>query len=703
MNRKSFIKNASAIGGFFALDRTSTVAKMLSTDLHPSTQIIKQELKIDKAYSTMRLAPYPWLGEKQFDETLDLLIKYKGVAEEIAFFTGVSGSGVPLDVFKVNMNILKKRMVKAREKGFNPGLNLFVTLGHRDENLENSLKGNYTHMTAIDGTISKGCYCPNDEAYQLYLHDKYKVASETNPDFIWIDDDARMSNHGPVKYACFCKNCLKIFAEETGIKYTCESLRKAMNSGKIEEKLEIRNAWLQHNRNTMGRLCALIEKSIHGVNPNIAIGCMSGEAFYDGYDFDNYAKLLRGQNQTLVMWRPGGGYYVDTYTEGLAEKSHAVGRQVSILPESVFCIQSEIEDIPCQRLGKAASIVVLEAASHIAAGCTGTTYSILPYYDEPLEGYESLFAALQHARPFFDLMAKTLGRSKITGVQAFWNKNSFVSGNITSGDWFSSSVGIGAHELYDIGLPACYSNNHANITIFQKDNIFVLSKEEIKEILSRPIYMDGEALQQLNMMGYQDLTGFEILASNGGDCLEKYLNHPLNGKYEKRERRGYPRQTAYAFKKTDEKAEALSILYDLSNREMGVAMGIFENKLGGRICVAGHYPFNLMGNPSKSWQMKSVFRWLSQDNLAGYIASFHKINLWIREPQDGNIALAFTNSFFDPAKDVILMLKTDKARLKLYDMDCNVTTISSSGSDGPYQKFVIPYVNPWQIRLLVTE
>lgn len=668
-----------------------------------SPQISKEEIQIDKAFSTMRLAPYPWLGEKQYDETLDLLDKYRGVAEEIAFFTGVSGSGVPLDVFKVNMNILKNRMVKARKKGFKPGLNMFVTLGHREENLENSLKGNYTHMMGIDGTISKGCYCPNDETYQVYLHDKYNIASETNPDFIWIDDDVRMSNHEPLNYACFCKKCLKIFEEETGVKHTRESLRKIMNSGTIEEKLKNRNDWLQHNRNTLGRLCSLIEKSIHEVNPKIAIGFMSGDRFYDGYDFDNYAKILGGQNRTPVMWRPGGGYYEDIHTEGLAEKSHAVGRQVSVLPESVLSIQSEIENIPCQRLRKAANIVVLEAASHIAAGCTGTTYSILPYYDEPLEGYEPLFAALQHARPFFDLMVKKLGRTPITGVQTFWNKNTFVTRNVTGGDWFSSSEGIQGHELYEIGLPACYSNDHANVTILGKDNIFALSKEEIRALLSKPIYMDGEALQQLNMMGYQDLTGFEVIASNAGDCVEKYLKHPLNGKYAERERRGFPRLWACALKKTDEKAEALSILYDLSDLEMGIAMGVFENKLGGRICVAGYCPLNMMGNPSKSWQMKSVFRWLSQDKLAGYVASFQRINLWIREQQNGRIALALTNSSFDAAKDVTLMLRTDKTTAKLYDMECNATTISSSGTDGPYQKFVIPYVDPWQIRLLVNE
>ena len=132
-------------------------------------------------------------------------------------------------------------------------------------------------------------------------------------------------------------------------------------------------------------------------------------------------------------------------------------------------------------------------------------------------------------------------------------------------------------------------------------------------------------------------------------------------------------------------------------------MGIFENKLGGRICVAGYYPWSFNENLSKSSQMKSVFRWLSKDKLSGYIASFHKINLWIREPENGKIALAFTNSSFDPAKDIVLLLKTDNKTIKVYDMECKETIIQSSRTDGPYQRFVIPFVDSWQMRLMLSE
>jgi hypothetical protein len=681
---------------------TGIMTVLLLIGCSPSVQKGSKQQDV-VARSTMRLAPYPWMGDRQFEETINTLAKYPGVAEDIAFFTEVSGSGTQLEDFKKNMQILSQRMQKVREKGFRPGLNMFVTLGHREENLENSLKGDFQYMVGIDGTVSKGCYCPNDPNYQAYLSQKYQIAAATNPDFIWIDDDVRMSNHAPLKVACFCKHCLDIYEKETGKKYTRESLEKAMNEGSLEEKIKNRKAWLQHNRNTLNNLCQLIEHAVHQTNPAISLGFMSGDRFYDGYDFDHYAENLSGSGKKEVMWRPGGGFYEDYNILELAAKSHAIGRQVSILPATVTSIQSEIENIPCQRLRKASSIVVLEAASHIAAGCTGTTYSILPYYDEPVEAYEPLLQELQKARPFFDLMVQKLGRTPLAGVLNFWNKDICASFNATDGDWFNVTPIIPSTELYEIGLPAAYSTEHANVTILTKDNIAALTPEEIKSFLSGSLYIDGEVLQQLNAQGWQDYTGFELVASNPGDCVERYLQHALNGKYVGRERRSYPRFKSYAFKKTNEKAEALTALDDLSGHELGIGMGIFENKLGGRIAVAGHCPLNMMGNPSKSTQQKSVFRWLSRDQLSGYIKSFHRINLWIREATANQQALTLTNSSFDPALQVELMIRTTKTSLKIYDMNCQEKTISSSGTDGPYQKFIIPVIDPWQIRLAVIE
>ncbi|MDP2337005.1 MAG: hypothetical protein Q8N05_11275 [Bacteroidota bacterium] len=662
--------------------------------------------KVEKAFISFRIGVPIWMSETRCNELFDLFDKYKSVTDEITFFTSETHAPLPPDVIRQRTVILKERMEQARKRGFKTGINILTTIGHHNENLDNSLKGNYTFMTNIDGEVCHGSFCPNDENMREYIRNIYQLTAQANPDYIWIDDDIRFG-HMPIGLGCFCDNCLKIFEKEAGMKYSRESLKKALDESPVEEKLILREAWLQHNRNTISRLFELIEKTVHGINQAMPLGFMTGDRFYEGYDFDNWAKILAGPNHIPVMWRPGGGYYNDNNTNELVGKSHDIGRQVSVLPEEVISIQSEIECFPYQRLKKAANMVVLEACSHIAAGCTGAAFNVLSMYDEPLDEYEPLVARLQESRPFFDLLAKSLGRTEISGIQTFWNKNSFITGKLAEGNWLSSGNPLVSHDLYNIGLPTCYSGKNAQVTIIGKDNVFALSKEEIKTLLSGGVYMDAETLQQLNDMGFGDLTGFEVVGSEKIDRIEKFTSHPLNGQFAGRKRdnrQSFWKSPAFTLRKTGEKAQALSGLVDYTGREVSACTsGIFENKLGGRICVAGYYPWIFMENLSKSSQMKAVFRWLSKDKLSGYIASFQKINLWIREPQNGKIALAFTNSSFDPAKNVILMLRTENKTIKLYDMACRETVIRSMGSDGPYQKFIIPEVGPWQVRLIVNE
>ena len=661
---------------------------------------------IDKAYISFRIGVPLWLSESRFKELLDLFEKNRGVTDEITFFTSATHSPLPPDIFRERAAILKDRMDQARKFGYRTGINILTTIGHHNENLDNALQGAYTCMTNIAGEVCHGSYCPNDKKMQEYIRSIYEMTAKANPDYIWIDDDVRFG-HMPIGLSCFCDNCLKIFSDEYGVLFTRESLKKALDEGTVDEKLKVREAWLQHNRNTIAGLFTLIEKTVHTEKPSMPIGFMTGDRFFEGYDFASWARILSGRDSVEVMWRPGGGYYSDISTNELAGKSHDIGRQVSLLPWNIRSIESEIECFPYQRLKKAAEIVVLEASSHIASGCTGAAFNVLSMYDEPLDEYEPLVARLKEARPFFDLLASSLGRTPVTGVNTYWNKSSFVTGNIEQGEWLGSGNPLAAHELYNIGIPACYSQNYAAVTILGKDNIYAMTKEEILRILSGGVYMDAEALSQLNGMGFGELTGFEVVKSEGVDRIEKLTSHLLNGAFAGRERdnrQSFWKSPAYTLKKKDKASQVLSGLIDYTGNEVSeCTSGVFENKAGGRICVAGYYPWTFMENLSKSSQMKSVFRWLSKDSLPGYIASFHRINLWIREPRNGKTALTLTNSSFDPAGNVVLMLRTESNIIKVYDMQCSETSIKSSSIDGPYRKFTIPSIAPWQMRLVITE
>jgi hypothetical protein len=661
---------------------------------------------IEKAFISFRIGVPLWASEERFAGLLDLFDRYRGVTDEITFFTSATHAPLPREVIKQRTEVLKDRMIKVRKRGYRTGINILTTIGHHNENLNNSLQGNYTYMTNIDGQMCNGSFCPNDENMQEYIRDIYKMTTLAEPDYIWIDDDVRFG-HMPIGYGCFCDKCLRIFSDECGVQYTRETLKEAMNNGTMEKKLAVRKSWLQHNRNTISGLFALIERTVHEIDPSMPIGFMTGDRFFEGYDFKTWAGLLSGPDSAEVMWRPGGGYYNDVNTNDLAGKSHDIGRQVSLLPQNIKSIESEIECFPYQRLKKAADIVVLEASSHIAAGCTGAAFNVLTMYDEPLDEYEPLVARINETRPFFDLLARSLGRFPLSGVNTYWNKDSFIIGNIEAGSWLDAGTPVVSHDIFNIGIPACYSEKHANVTILGKDNILAVPDNEKINILSGGVYMDAGTLKQLNQSGYGNLTGFKVVKSETVDRIEKFSGHPLNGEFTGRERdnrQSFWNSPAYTLKKTDSTAQVLSYLIDYSGEEVSsCTSGIFENEAGGRICVAGYYPWSFLENLSKSSQMKSVFRWLSKDSLPGYVASFHRINLWIREPQPGKPVAALTNSSFDPARDIILMIRTGSKIIKTYDMSCRETIIRSTGTDGPYQKFVIPYVDPWRMCIVITE
>lgn len=83
-------------------------------------------------------------------------------------------------------------------------------------------------------------------------------------------------------------------------------------------------------------------------------------------------------------------------------------------------------------------------------------------YDEPLDEYEPLLATLHQARPFYDLMVKTLGRAKPQGLFAAWNKDSYAVTSLgASANWPISDNGavmVGkTSEIHEIGIPAAYS------------------------------------------------------------------------------------------------------------------------------------------------------------------------------------------------------------------------------------------------------
>lgn len=659
---------------------------------------------LQKASVCFRIGQPIWSDETRFTELLDLFDAQRGVTDEITLFTSETHPPLPLEVILGRVPILQARMEAARARGYRSGVNILATLGHHEENLKNSLSGEYTPMTDPNGNVCRGSFCPNDPHLQAYIVQVYKAVASARPDYLWIDDDVRLFGHMPVMACCFCDRCVALFSKRSGKTFTREGLRDALGAGSLQERLSLRRAFLQHNRDTISELFTLIEGTVHKEAPGLPLGFMTGDRFYEGYGFDTWAEVLAGPAHAPVLWRPGGGAYREDHLDDFVDKAHAMGRQTAFLPERVQCIQSEIESFPYQRLKKSVHATALEAAAYIAGGCTGAAFNVMSQYDEPLGEFAPLVAGLKEARPFLDLLVSRLGRSAPSGIHSGWVKDTYAASN-ADGGWFGGPGAPGyCNELWATGLPAAYSAAHAPVTAFSGETLLALTEEELRAALAKGLYLDAAALTRLNDLGYGELTGFAVEKTLDVDCIEELTSHPLNESFAGRRRncrQSFWKCPTHLLRPTAPGALSISRCVDYTYAEVApCCMGVFENNLGGRVCVAGYYPWEQLQNLSKASQLKSVMRWLSKDTLPAYVSSFHRVNVWARETQPGRHAIALLNAYLDPATSLEIQIRTEQDSLEFFDKACTRTVVRAAGRTRAYARFVLPVLPAWEVALL---
>ena len=658
-----------------------------------------------------RVGTEQWMPNDRFAALLDFFDKCPGTADEIAFFTSGTHPPLPLDEIRRRAALLAERMPRVRERGMAAGINLLSTMGHHEENLEGSLDEPWQRVMDPQGAVSRGSYCPASDGLLDYVDKVYTALAETSPDFLWIDDDVRLMGHMPIGSTCFCPACVQRFSQQTGRPFTRETLVAAFDTGTRDERLALRKQWLDHNRAAINHLFEVIERAVHKAKPGLTLGFMTGDRFYEGYDFAAWAKTLAGPAKSEVRWRPGGGFYSDESLTGLVGKAHDVGRQVSQLPPEVRVIQSEIENFPYDRLRKSVEATVIEAAAHMAAGTTGTAFNVLSQRPDPLDEYEMMLRRIAQMKPFYQALRDELGRHPLAGVWPAWNKDIFAA-NSLGGAWpQGGSDAIGnmqrAYVLGEIGIPVCYGPQKSVVTALCGPSLFTFSRDELQKIFSGGVLMDVAAWHFLDQLGLSGWTGVKSGPERPRDAIEVLSDHPLNGRYagwSRDCRQSFWHETAQALEPTSPSVETLARMIDYVGHDLGISMTAFTNELGGRVAVMGYFPWSMMHHLGKSSQMKSVCAWLSNSRLPAWMDSFARTHLWVREPSPDRLACVLLNASLDPVAEPVLNLARKYSEYRWTTMDGNSQTLDpSTAADSQTPRVRLPAIRPWSVSLLTAK
>ncbi len=652
----------------------------------------------DRKLIAFRIGVPLWLTEDNFRATLAFFAQQPGTADELVFFTSATHPPLPLYEMERRARRLAEILPRVRRAGMGAGINVLATMGHHEENLPNSLKAPWQKLRDLSGRECLGCYCPIQPELLDYARKIYTMMAQTGPDFIWIDDDVRLAGHRPVNFGCFCDLCLERFSALAGEKLTRESVVAAFDSGPVERRVRYRRLWLEHNRRTLDELFRGIEDAVHKVKPGMPLGFMTGDRFYEGYDFARWAKTLAGKENAPVRWRPGGGFYSDETPLGLVDKAHAMGRQVAALPPEVRVIQSELENFPYQRLRKAAATTVVEAAAHMAAGTTGTAFNVLTMYRDPMDEYSPLYRRIAQSRPFFDALEKAMGRAPARGVWPAWSRDTFAAMN-PEGTWLGPGRMPLAepYVLAEIGIPLCYDGAARTAAALCGSAPYAFSEKELRGIFSGGVLMDTEAWSALEKLGLARWTGVQARDGIDVDATEVLAKHALNGRFA-----GWSRDCRQSFwwervwrLAHDPKAEVLARMTDYGERDLGPAMTAFTNELGGRVVVAGYYPWSQLHSLAKSTQMKAVCDWLSGGAMPVVSESYAKVVLWSRGQ-----AVVVLNASLDPLPELRLRLAGGRSGFTHTGMDGGSRAVAGETAGRGFVRVRLLNLAPWSVHLL---
>jgi len=655
-----------------------------------------------------RISPRQWQTDEGLHSLLHFVDQQQGVIDELALFTGFTHAPLPLDQIKQGMQRAGVVMQQLRTRVPKVGINVLTTIGHHEENMDNSLNAPWQRVVDPQGRECRGCYCPVSPQHLDYVRQLYELVASSRPDFIWIDDDVRLFGHMPVGAVCFCDRCIERFSNETGQRFTRAELVNALKDGRDQASMDLRKRWLEHNRQVLENLFEVIEQTVHAVVPSLELGFMTGDRAYEGYAFGRWAKALAGTSGSPVRWRPGGGFYDETVPLGMVAKGHDIGRQVSQLPDNVEVIQSEVENFPYQRLRKSVTITTLEAGVHMAAGATGTAFNVLGD-GEPFEEYQPFLERIAACRPFYEQLAAHLRRDPVVGVWPAWNQDTYAANGI-GGDWFNRADAWGSlqrtYVLGEIGIPLCYGAEGATMTVFSGNTVRAFTDAQLKKIFEQGVLLDGPAIQALEEMGLNRYAGVKVDQIIHRDMREVFGQHPFNEPFagwSRDCRQSFWAEPAYSFQPISAGVQEIAYMVDYGGNTVGTTMTAFENSLGGRVVVAGYFPWQLIHSLPKSYQLKSVCEWLSADTQPVTIESYARVVVWARGRGE-RFNFVLLNASWDPVDQLTLRLRSSAQVITVIGMDGSAEPVKAEADTGhPGQvRVTLNRVDPWSLLLLST-
>ncbi len=450
-------------------------------------------------------------------------------------------------------------------------------------------------MVGPDGTVAHYCFCFRSEALTDYVTKELSYyCKAVHPEYVWVDDDFRASNHAPVEFSCFCDGCIEKFNKELNASYTREELAEELIHGDIG----VREKFIEFNRHALGVLAEKMAKAVHEVSPETTLAFQSCFHGYTGGDDDFFFDSVKPYGAKAPAYRGGGGVYNDHDPNLLFYKVTEVAYQNAFLPDYVTLRVPEIENLPFAYSGKSPAGDMLESTLQLAAGHTGLSYSMIMRFTERPDYYGKHLALIEKMYPYFEKLADVSAKTKEGGLFYATSRKNHLKplGKEEGFPQIAKPVLHTADPMMRDGVPVSFEDNGGAV-LLTCENAAALTDEELKAMLSRSVITEGGAIDVIQSRGF-DL-GIEtriIDADTAGRYYESFTKDPLNPANKRHLTVSFfvpgGNKPRYTFDKIPAGARVLgnykTDVVSVIDKEPTVANFIFKTKEGGTFAVFGY-------------------------------------------------------------------------------------------------------------------
>lgn len=659
--------------------------------------------KSEVPFLIIRLWPQHHQNESDTKELLAALKRYRGACDEVWFCT--EPGFPPLEVHARSAKMMAKLVPKIRDLGIKPGLQIANTLGHGLSLLLDDSGANWPLMMDANGNEFSPTPCPRSKIVLSYIASLTNLYAQWQPSSIWIDDDLRMSQHGPLKYGCFCKECLKEFSEEQKKKYNRNSLIKALHQA---NNGSVRLAWSKFNSNSLAGIGAVVAKATKTMAPDCRLGFqqIGHEQFlYSGSDWSPTLKALAQNSQGLVGARLGHGYYNDHSPRQMINKAFMISRQISRLPDCVDQICPEIEGYNHNAFCKTPHGIVVESSLDLAMGCNSLSYAIICSGHEPMSWYETLLSRIADYRTFWKKYVESNINAESSGIEVRLGMDHVqrpLQKNELPFAWASLNMDS-VYNLASMGLPLCTKSNHLNSVILHSEAVMGLSDKELRLILAGGVMMDGLAAIKIQARGLGNLLGAKIEELNKPlPFREKISENKLNGICSGKQWNAYSNNSgAFMIKPVAKKVQVLGYYEDRLEKKQGVATALIENASGGRVAIFGYYGWENSASGAKRNQYLTAADWISRNKLPVVMQTVTPVMVVPRVNANGKLTSVFLlNASIDATPPLELVLRGVKTKsAKWLTPMGKDTTLKLTGA--VKEKIIkTPAIPPWSVAYI---